>query len=1079
MRLLRLLCVLLVACVPASARLSGISSAPATILSITANPPTGTLTAIGASETFTVCYGVAVTISGGPPTLPINTSTASSTATYASGSGTKCHVYNYTVALNAAANPVATTSSGILANGATFIDANGYTPNQSGAVNVSFPGLAFAPGSTGGPTITSITSSCSGTVSTPGTKCVYSLHLSAPGFIGGSWHPILNLATSPAASMAFLCDDVDANRTLASYAQQCSGVGSGNGTNVLNFGHTVWGGQIASPVVTSASGINLNGATIQNSGGTGFNLNGANSVTVNPSGGFSVSGGNLVGPSGNIKKLQGIAVSDTDTSFYGAPLAAKLRSLFPNINLVRLSVAPQGSGPYTWATPASLAPFVNAMTALGAIVVIENHDDNVSLYTGSTLTGESAWYASLGTYFIGNPYVMYQTMNEPAANDSPQMQATYNALRGIGYAGVIFVEAGQGAAGTPVPSPGPYSTSSVGSLTWFASATNIAWDIHFYNWQSNNSTSVPTIQSDQNSRISAFHAVSTVSGVMPVITLETGVSTSGSSLDAGGSQEITASFTNANLQGASAWALDIYQGLNVLTNASANSSVPVGSITLTSPYGTEVAGYTPSSSGPLFGAGTGLSYAPGNGYFVAASGGSDSNSGLSPAASFATLTKCQTAMHSGSIKTCWLSGTFSGLGTCNFTSNNGTGGLTAFICLSGTNDNNETWARLPGGTAVINGGASNDSTGTNAAFEACGGVTTGACSGFGSVTGLTFQGIHFQNFNFANLYIFQPVSYTAIDNIFDTIYNDCQSDSPAYRNIGCGAGSSIFNWWTDVNVSHNLIEHTNAQGIVTNSGESGLNGYSMTLTYDANLGIDCANTTFDTGCIYGGWFPFNNLNGIALGTLNITGNLVSITGTPNNNQPGIYLDDIASGFKVTGNIVNGTGLQYCTEINAGGANNLIANNICDLTAVAQYGTGSSGNQNTTAFYAPSPDQHGGPPLTQTNVVYTGNTVYSGSTTFPPPIFMGLSEVTNGQPGTPTLETNWYYTAHGVFNSLCWAIGTLSSGSSGICDTMGVIITTNPFVNPSALTAAGYQYAPGSPQLAGGIPQPAQNQGPRY
>lgn len=707
----------------ASARFVGLGVAPTSIISLAFAPPTGTLTA--GTYPLSVCFGGAVTVAGGVPTIPLNTLPVATSATYASGSGAPCHVYNYTITANAAANPVATTSVGIVANGATFLDANGHTPNLTGAKNAPFVGLAFGSSGAAAPTITSVTSNCSGTVTVVGTVCRLEYNFTQVVYIAGSWHPRASLATLPVPSIGYYCGGTP-------------GTLGASGSSTLYFCHIVWGGQSASPVVTASIPINLNGSTIQNAAGVAANLAGPNSITI-----------------------------------------------------------------------------------------------------------------------------------------------------------------------------------------------------------------------------------------------------------------------------------------------------------------------------------AGLAYAPGNAYGVDPVAGNDSGSGIYPA-TFKTLTKAQTAMRGGSIKTAFLTGAFSGLSTTNMQTNTGNAETTNLSLSS--SDNNEIWAALPGGSATIDGGASSDSTGVFNFLYA------------NQVTNLTVWGLTIQNYNGGGLYVVQPVNPTIRNNHITNIYNDCQSDSPQFRNIGCGAAIAVYNWWTGVDISHNLIEGTDGNGIQFNSGESGLNGYTMGLSISKNIVKTTARNTFDVGGIYAGWYPGNNLAGLPACTLNVSDNWVEDTGTPNNNNPGIYLDDLASAFCVERNIVTGL-FQYGILINDGGANDLIDDNIIDYSAVAQYGKGQTGSDNTTAFFMPAGAlQITGPPLTQTGVIYTGNTMYnSGSSA--PPVFQGLIQVNNGQPGTPTLETQWFYTKVGsyVHPPFCWAVGTLQSGG-GPCDPQGILLASDPFVNGPTRTLAGFQYLPNSPQIAAGLRQPAQDMG---
>lgn len=266
MRLLRLLCVLLLASVPASARLSGVASSPASILSITANPPTGTITAIGATETFTFCLSSAITVTG-VPTLPLNTSTVASSATYASGSGTKCLVFNYTTVTNGAANPVATTISGIVVGGATLTDANGFTPNLSGAKNIPFPGLVFAPGGGSGPVVNSVACSpATGLLtSTSGTNTATCTAVFSSGSMAVSGTPTLTLANQGTPTVCPFSAVSGANVSFA-----CT-FGAGSSTPIS--------GKNTYLTTANSGAIGLPGGATISSGGNNAVLSAASGIT--------------------------------------------------------------------------------------------------------------------------------------------------------------------------------------------------------------------------------------------------------------------------------------------------------------------------------------------------------------------------------------------------------------------------------------------------------------------------------------------------------------------------------------------------------------------------------------------------------------------------------------------------------------------------------------------------------------------------------------------------------------------------------------------------------------------------------
>jgi hypothetical protein len=93
-----------------------------------------------------------------------------------------------------------------------------------------------------------------------------------------------------------------------------------------------------------------------------------------------------------------------------------LPTTFPGINMVRVDVQ-------TYSDPSTLAAAVNTLTAQGIVVEFSDYTNSTGqnaggdagvVYTGSELATESAWYASMASYFKNNPYVWLGTDNEPA-----------------------------------------------------------------------------------------------------------------------------------------------------------------------------------------------------------------------------------------------------------------------------------------------------------------------------------------------------------------------------------------------------------------------------------------------------------------------------------------------------------------------------------------------------------------------------------------------------------------------------------------------------------------------------------------
>lgn len=170
------------------------------------------------------------------------------------------------------------------------------------------------------------------------------------------------------------------------------------------------------------------------------------SSTATPTPGqFTALNGAFYDPSGAVFIPRGINTLDAQLGYY-----TNIYTLFPNLNFVRLAAC---SGvwinpcPYNGSsgdTAASVTPFVNYLTSRHVVVMIEDHINDFSI---NTTQAEYNWYASMASAFNGNPYVWFETTNEPnnAADQSlaQEQQAIYNAIRGTGNpAPVIFMRKG-------------------------------------------------------------------------------------------------------------------------------------------------------------------------------------------------------------------------------------------------------------------------------------------------------------------------------------------------------------------------------------------------------------------------------------------------------------------------------------------------------------------------------------------------------------------------------------------------------------------------------------------------------------
>ena len=298
-------------------------------------------------------------------------------------------------------------------------------------------------------------------------------------------------------------------------------------------------------------------------------------------GGFGTLGGQIYSPDGQPFIARGIDVMYGN----GNPSAAQIQASFPGTNFVRLAI-------YNYDSPASLTAYVNDLTSHGIVVELENHDNGAgnagggqgTIFTGSALAQEQAWYSSVAAAFKTNPYVWFGTNNEPSeVNSSGQtdpaalsawQQTTYNTIRAAGNNAPIMLEAN---------SWGPGRTNVGYTASAYAGMTNVIWDLHYYGWVSGYSTSQSTVSSTLSSMISDTTAIQSADGQIPVIIGEYGNSTTGQAIDSNGSQVVTA--VQQSGVGSAAWAWGTGNPGDGLTNGDGTPSA----------YGQQVAAFTAGS----------------------------------------------------------------------------------------------------------------------------------------------------------------------------------------------------------------------------------------------------------------------------------------------------------------------------------------------------------------------------------------------------------------------------------------------------------------------------------------------------
>ncbi|MBI2811004.1 MAG: cellulase family glycosylhydrolase, partial [Candidatus Melainabacteria bacterium] len=196
---------------------------------------------------------------------------------------------------------------------------------------------------------------------------------------------------------------------------------------------------------------------------------------------FTSRNGQIIGPDGKPFEVRGIAVKQSDALNYEAAI---LRD-FPGLNTIRLATGPDGywygkNRPSEAVIMQQTQQFIDDMTKRGIVVEIDDHFQNSSTFNdppkeGAALTAETNWYAKLAAANKDNPYVWFQTPNEPSRSEGDQavvneQVAIYNAIRATGNDSMVINDITVDRKAPP----------EVAAKAEYANMHNIAWDIHSY-----------------------------------------------------------------------------------------------------------------------------------------------------------------------------------------------------------------------------------------------------------------------------------------------------------------------------------------------------------------------------------------------------------------------------------------------------------------------------------------------------------------------------------------------------------------------------------------------------------------------
>ena len=266
---------------------------------------------------------------------------------------------------------------------------------------------------------------------------------------------------------------------------------------------------------------------------------------------FHVSNGQIIGPSGAPFLARGTAMYSFEAGSVNQFLGE-----FPGLNIIRLAAC-SGFGDTACYnnkgdTVASITPIINAATAKGIVVEIEDHVDYLyndpNTLSAANLSNVENWYASLAAAFAGNPYVWFGTPNEPLNSADPTVIAqqelgVYQAIRNAGNSAPVMLELSGG--GSP--------SFAQDNRSYFSSMTDVIWDVHYYGVDTGGNTNQATVTQALANIIAGAQEVQSADGTVPVLIGEYGISGAGSAPDPNAAEVLqTVQQVNAGL-GSIAW----------------------------------------------------------------------------------------------------------------------------------------------------------------------------------------------------------------------------------------------------------------------------------------------------------------------------------------------------------------------------------------------------------------------------------------------------------------------------------------------------------------------------------------------
>lgn len=242
---------------------------------------------------------------------------------------------------------------------------------------------------------------------------------------------------------------------------------------------------------------------------------------------YRVAGGQLHAPDGSVWRAHGINMLDGQI---GISSPARLLSWFPKLNGVRLAVGGEGGG-YANAQPKDrLVNWINAATAAGLVVLVDDHVTGQPQANSVNLGAQYAWKRDMAATLKDNRKVWFTSANEvgPAGLRDEHLNS-YKAVRDAGNPNPIALCVPFGNPELP-PDPSIYRDM-----------TGVFWDQHSYAWMYGQSQNVGDCANGLRGNIAKLqNFVQSKDGVIPVCIAEFGNGAGSGSHDPGGDANVLA-----------------------------------------------------------------------------------------------------------------------------------------------------------------------------------------------------------------------------------------------------------------------------------------------------------------------------------------------------------------------------------------------------------------------------------------------------------------------------------------------------------------------------------------------------------